>query len=153
MPEEPSPLEMIRANAEFVLNEARGNLGQDIGFDADGVRWLDGFIQRQHDGGAIDDPSGLVNTLGSFLGECIVQTYGGAWQETEHGWAVVVGDNFEVYPFNKVHKHLTEGAGDSVLSLFNGVPVLLAHTKMKAASPKEAAPSLIGRIGSLFRRR
>ena len=159
MTEDPSPLEMIRANADFVLKEAREQLGQDIGFDAEGVRWLDGFIQRRHDGGAIDDPPGLVNTLGSFLGECIARVYGGQWQETEHGWAVIVDGDLAVFPFNKVHKHLVDGAEDSVLSLFNSVPALMAHTAGEAAATDEKSASaveptsLIGKIGSFFRRR
>jgi hypothetical protein len=157
MTDDQSPLELIRANAELVLREARENLGQDIGYDADGVRWLDGFIQRRHDGDATDDPNGLVNTLGSFLGECIVRTYNGSWRETEHGWAVIVDGDLAVFPFNKVHKHLVDGAADSVLSLFSGVPVLIAHTEGGQAAAEEAtaAPSqsILGKLGSLFKRR
>lgn len=157
MADDQSPLELIRANAEFVLKEARDNLGQNIGYDADGVQWLDGFIQRRHDGGAIDDPNGLVNTLGSFLGECIAQTYNGSWRETEHGWAVIVDGDLAVFPFNKVHKHLVDGAADSVLSLFNSVPVLIAHTKAEHTATDEAtaAPSrsIFSKLGSLFKRR
>lgn len=159
MTENPSPQEMIRANAEMVLAAARDDLGQDIGYDADGVRWLDGFIQRRHDGGGVgDDPSGLTNTLGSFLGECIVRSYNGRWQETEHGWAVVVDGDLAVFPFNKVHKHLVDGAADSVLSLFNGVPALIAHTTTAGPDPiaptaTEPPKSIVGKLGSLFRRR
>lgn len=155
MTEDLSPLEMIRANADLVLREARENLGQDIGYDEAGVRWLDGFIQRRHDGGAVgEDPSGLVNTFGSFLGECIAQSYDGRWQETEHGWAVIVDGDLAVFPFNKVHKHLVDGAADSVLSLYTGVPALIAHTAAgtsDAATP-EAPVSLMGKLGRLFRR-
>lgn len=157
MADDQSPLELIRANAEFVLKEARDNLGQDIGYDAEGVRWLDGFIQRRHDGGAIDDPNGLVNTLGSFLGECIARTYNGWWQETEHGWAVIVDGDLAVFPFNKVHKQLFDGATESVLSLFNGVPALIAHTKAGHPDTRETTPapskSILGKLGSLFKRR
>jgi hypothetical protein len=161
MTEDLSPLEMIRANADFVIKEAREQLGQDIGYDEAGVRWLDGFIQRRHDSGGVgDDPSGLVNTFGSFLGECIVRSYDGRWQETEHGWAVIVDGDLAVFPFNKVHKHLVDGAGDSVLFLFTGVPTLIAHTTTAAADGETAAPagteapkSIIGKLGGLFRRR
>jgi hypothetical protein len=159
MTENPSPQEMIRANAEMVLASARDDLGQDIGYDADGVRWLDGFIQRRHDGGGVgDDPSGLTNTLGSFLGECIVQSYNGRWQETEHGWAVIVDGDLAVFPFNKVHKHLAEGAADSVLSLYKGVPALIANTTAAGtdapiAAAAEPPKSIVGKLGSLFRRR
>ncbi len=86
MTEDLSPLEMIRANADLVLREARENLGQDVGYDEAGVRWLDGYIQRRHDSGAVgDDPSGLTNTLGSFLGECIAQSYKAVSVHAENG--------------------------------------------------------------------
>jgi hypothetical protein len=157
MTEDPSPLEMIRANADLVLREARENLGQDVGYDEAGVRWLDGFIQRRHDSGAVgDDPSGLTNTLGSFLGECIAQTYNGHWQETEHGWAVIVDGDLAVFPFNKVHKHLVGGAADSVLSLYTGVPALIAHTTASdtsVAATTEPPKSIVGKLSRLFRRR
>jgi hypothetical protein len=158
MTEDPSPLEMIRANADLVLREARENLGQDIGYDEAGVRWLDGFIQRRHDGGTRDDPDGLSDTLGSFLGECIARSYAGRWQETEHGWAVIVDGDLAVFPFNKVHKHLADGAAESVLSLYTGVPALIAHTSRgDAAEAKIGTPgpprSIVGKLGSLFRRR
>ena len=158
MTEATSPLELIRANAELVLREAREKLGQDVGYDEAGVRWLDGYIQRRHDSGAVgDDPSGLTNTLGSFLGECIAQSYNGRWQETEHGWAVIVDGDLAVFPFNKVHKHLVDGAADSVLSLYTGVPALIAHTSAGSdkpdAAPTEPPKSIVDRLGSFFRRR
>ena len=158
MTEDLSPLEMIRANADLVLREARENLDQDIGYDEAGVRWLDGYIQRRHDSGAVgDDPSGLTNTLGSFLGECIAQSYNGRWQETEHGWAVIVDGDLAVFPFNKVHKHLVDGAADSVLSLYTGVPALIAHTSAGSdkpdAAPTEPPKSIVGKLSSFFRRR
>jgi hypothetical protein len=157
MTEDQSPLELIRANADFVIAEAREQLGEDIDYDEAGVRWLDGFIQRRHDSGAADDDTaGLVNTFGSYLGECIVRSYNGRWQETEHGWAVIVDGDLAVFPFNKVHKHLTEGAADSVLSLYKGVPALIAHTAAEAGGNTAASDvpkSIVGKLGSLFRRR
>jgi len=154
MNESLSPLEMINANAYLVVAAAQDDLGRDVGFDADGVRWLDGFIQRLHDQGGVDDPEALSDRLGSFLGECIAQAYGGTWQETEHGWAVIVDGDLAVFPFNKVHKHLVDGAEDSVLSLFNGVPALAAHSAAADAGASDAqVPSLLGKIGDLFRRR
>lgn len=156
MSESLSPLDMIRANAEMVLAVARDDFGQDIGFDAPGVRWLDGYIQRLHDQGDVADAEPLSDRLGAYLGECIIQAYGGAWQQTEHGWAVVMDRDLAVFPFNKTHKHLVDGAGDSVLSLFNSIPALMAHatgTESEVAPPDDNSKSLIGRIGNLFRRR
>ena len=150
-----TPEEMIRANADLVLSVARKDYDPHIGFDAAGVRWLDGYIQNLADRGEVDASETLCDNLGSFLGTCIIETYGGAWQDTEHGWAVVLDGDLAVFPFNKVLKHLTEGAGDSVLSLFNGIPPLMAHAEAASAhsGPAEASPqTFVSKLGRLFRR-
>ena len=167
MSESLSPQEMIRANAEMVLEVARKEYDPHIGFDAAGVRWLDGYIQGLVDRGSVEATEELCDNLGSYLGTCIIETYGGTWQDTEHGWAVVMVDDLAVFPFNKTLKHLTEGAGDSVLSLFNGIPALSSHASGTAdaaaaglieAVEQTAEPSARGsssfmsRLGRLFRR-
>jgi hypothetical protein len=154
MSENLSPLEMISANADLVVSVAQDELGRDVGFDADGVRWLDSYIQRLHDQGGVDEPEILCDRLGSYLGSCIAQSYGGTWQEMEQGWAVVVDGDLAVFPFNKSYKHLLEGSGDSVLALFNTIPAMIAHAKAGQAeqSPTDAgAHSLKGRISRIFR--
>lgn len=143
MSENLSPEEMIRANAEMVLSVARQEYAPDIGFDATGARWLNGYIQGLVDKGDVDANEELCDNLGSFLGTCIIATYGGTWQDTEHGWAVVMDGDLAVFPFNKVLKHLTDGPGDSVLGLFNAVPALLGHVtepRPAAALPEPPPP-------------
>ncbi len=178
MTESLTPEEMIRANAEMVLAVARDDFGQDIGFDRPGVQWLDGYIQALVDQGNVEASEELCDQLGSFLGTCIIETYGGSWQDTEYGWAVVIKDDFAVFPFNKTLKHLTEGEGDSVLALFTGIPAMLGYAEQgpgaeqpeaeaepivtapaaveppAPAQPAETKPgSVMNKLGSLFRRR
>lgn len=165
MTQDLTPEEMIRANAELVLETARGEFAQDIGFDKPGVVWLNGYIQGLVEAGDVDASEQLCDNLGSFLGTCIIETYGGQWQDTEYGWAVVIKDDFAVFPFNKVLKHLTEGEGDSVLGLFTSIPAMLDHAAPAASAPPAAEPptppapaedqprSVISKLGSLFRRR
>ena len=150
MNEDLSPQEMIRANAEMMLAVARKEFDPHIGFDAAGVHWLDGYIQGLVEKGDVEATEELCDNLGSYLGTCIIETYGGAWQDTEHGWAVVLDGDLAVFPFNKTLKHLTEGAGDSVLGLFNSISPLIAHANgtaapaavavVEAAEPAAAAP-------------
>ena len=40
-----------RANADLVVSVAAKQLGEAVGYDEAGVRWLDGYIQRQHQKG------------------------------------------------------------------------------------------------------
>jgi hypothetical protein len=118
MTEDPA-LEAIRYNVDLIAGIAREHLGREPDFGEATVRWLDGFIQRQHERG---DAEKLVQTLGSFFGECIVRTYGGTWAKVDGRWAVRFDEKNSVFPFTKVQKHLANGSEDSVLSLFTVIP-------------------------------
>lgn len=117
-------VDRIRANAELVVSVARDQLGEEIGYDKAGVRWLDGYIQGQHEQGNPANRDGLVSTLGSYLGECIIRCFGGAWAEADGSWCVRFDDRNAAYPFGKVSKQLEHGAGDSVLRFFTTIPLL-----------------------------
>ena len=108
---------------------ARNDLDQDIGYDEAGVRWLDGYVQRLHERGDTELNAKLVSNLGSFLGECIIRSYGGVWAEIDGQWGVQFDERNAVYPFNKVSKQLESGSDDSVLSLLTTIPVLFIHLK------------------------
>jgi len=124
MPDDLSMLDRIRANAELVVSVARKQLAEEIGYDEAGVRWLDGYIQRQHEQGNPANRDGLVSTLGSYLGECIVRSFGGQWADVDGSWCVRFDDRNAAHPFAKVAKQLEHGANDSVLSFFTAIPVL-----------------------------
>ena len=124
MADNSSVLDRIRANAQLVLTVARDQLDTEVGFDEAGVRWLDGYIQHQHEQGNPADREGLVSTLGSYLDECTIQSYGGAWAEIDGSWCARFDERNAAYPFAKVGKQLERGAEDSVLSFFTLIPVL-----------------------------
>src|SRR5436853_269366 len=84
------------------------------GYDEAGVRWLDGYVQRQHENGDPANREGLVNTLGSYLGECVIRTFGGEWAQDDGSWCVRFNDRNAVFPFAKVRKQLESGSADSV---------------------------------------
>jgi hypothetical protein len=117
-------MDRIRANAELVVGIARDQLGVEVGYDEAGVRWLDRYVQRQHEQGNPANRDGLVNTLGSYLGECIIQSFGGEWAEIDGTWCVRFDVGNAAYPFAKVGKQLENGAADSVLPFFTAIPLL-----------------------------
>src|SRR5689334_20506286 len=118
--------EKILANAELVRTVVHEQLGIEVGFDQAGVRWLDGYIEGQRDAASASTKERLPGTLGSYLGECIRQSFGGDWvEDQEQGWAVQVTPRLTVYPFNKVRKQLANAQGDSVLGLYTSLPALL----------------------------
>lgn len=114
-------------NADAVRTMARDKLGVSLHFDEGGVRWLDGFIERQRAGADEQSLNKLVSTLDSFFGECIRKTYGGRWEfDAEHStWRITFSEGNAVFPFNKVHKQLLNGADDSVLGMFATIPSIL----------------------------
>jgi hypothetical protein len=116
--------ELIAKNAELVRSMASQKLGVTANYDIEGVRWLDGFINGQHLGASGEVKERLVQTLGSFLGECIRKTYGGEWVDDSGSLEVRFSHGNAAYPFAKVSKQLQNGAEDSVLGMFTAIPVL-----------------------------
>ena len=121
-------IDRIRHNAALVQSVARDQLNIEVDFDRAAVEWLDGYINRQHEQGDPSNIDGLVSTLGSFFGECMVRTYGGAWAQDDHGWCVRFDAENAAFPFSKVKKHLLNGPDDSVLSMFDAIPVIFQQT-------------------------
>lgn len=114
----------IQHNAALVQQIAREHFQAEIDFDRSGVEWLDAYIMRQHEKGDPAQFDALTSTLGSFFGECIIRTYGGEWAEDQYGLAVRFDESNAVYPFAKVAKQLEDGAEESVLSMFDTIPVV-----------------------------
>ena len=141
-----TPQEMIRANAELVVGQLREASGlEDFGYNAESVRWLDGFIERQRvrpefAGDAAAER--MSQTLGSFLGECVIKCYGGEWREHEGSWGVDFGGGNVAFPFNKVRKQFAYGAdaGDSVLGWFEAIPLIFARRDETPPQPRKKRP-------------
>jgi hypothetical protein len=117
----------IRANAEMVVEQFGGSSGLDpFGFDAPSVQWVDGFIERQRvreDVGP-EFAGKMVSVLGSYLGECIIRSYGGKWSVGEEGWRVELDEKNAVFPFAKVEKQFKNGAEDGIHGFFTAIPLV-----------------------------
>jgi hypothetical protein len=115
----------IKANAQFVVEQLRKLAGEWFGLNIESVEWVEGYIERLRSNTDFDESSigGLVNTLGSFLGECIIAAAGGEWLwvEAEQTWGISFPYNRMAFPFAKVHKQLVNGivSGDSIVSFYD----------------------------------
>jgi hypothetical protein len=121
---------MIQANADLAVSTARERMGIDLTFDRAGVEWLDGHLNRLRGHLSPSAQAGVVNVMGSFLGECMVRMHRGVWVEKPgSGWVVEVRRRYQVAAnvFSKVEKQLAGAEGESVLSLFEITP-LVAET-------------------------
>jgi hypothetical protein len=127
--------EKIRANAQLVLDRfsSHSELHSQFGYNPQSVKWVEEFIEQQRTRVDITPASmtKLTQVLGSYLGECIIHIYGGAWRQQEGQWGVFFDDSNGVFPFNKVGKQFKNGliGGDSIVSFFELIgPVILKRS-------------------------
>ena len=127
----------IKANAESVIAQLGPLSGMDFGYNVESVAWVDGFIENQRIRSDIDENEvqGLVSTLGSFLGECIIRCYGGRWQNIKGEWCVSFDDKNAANPFGKVRKQFMHGQEDSTKKFFEMIPQLFKEPLQVCAHP------------------
>lgn len=116
-------LEKIRANADFVVRQLGSMSDIEFGLDQASVGWTEGFLERQRETLPEGDGEGIVNVLGSYLGEAIIAAVpGAAWADDADGnLGILLPTGDMAFPFAKVGKQLAEGleAGESILSFYN----------------------------------
>lgn len=102
-------------------------------YNGESVKFIEGFIERNKSSLDKEQINGLINSLGSFLGQCIINNYGGQWQvDKDNGSvAVVFDDNNKAYPFAKVSKQFENGLEDSVYSFYSAIPAVFNFEKKK----------------------
>ena len=118
----------IRANARRAIEQLGPLSGIEFGYNRESVVWLAGYIEQLRQNGVLDEATkeGLVNVLGSYLGECIIHCFGGAWRELDGRWCVALDDGNVASPFAKVVKQMENGLDDSIKGFFDTIPVLLS---------------------------
>ena len=98
----------IRRLALYVIQEFQPLSEIDLEFNAESVAGAEGFIERERSRRDLSKgvPEGLVNRLGSFLGECIVAATGGKWESSEEqkDWGIQFESGSLAFPFVKVLK-------------------------------------------------
>ncbi|WP_400192171.1 hypothetical protein [Hymenobacter sp. B81] len=114
-------MEELRTAAEAVRQQLNVSA-----FDAVAVRALTDFIEQQRHEIEPGARAGVVNALGCFLGQCIINSFGGRWETNEHGVVgVQLGAHTFVRPFVHVDRQLTHGLVESVDGFYQSVPARL----------------------------
>jgi len=134
--------EDIRANAELVVQQIRQLSGMDFGYTHESVKWLEGYIERLREAGQFENAepkTKLISVFGSFLGECVIRCYGGAWKLHEPGvWGVAFNEDNIAFPFAKVAKQIDNGLEDGIASFFKLIPTIFGDLARAAPStPKK----------------
>jgi hypothetical protein len=124
----------IKINAEMAIQKLGPLSGMAFGYNRDSVAWVEGYLERLRRAGQFQDEAtkqGLINVLGSFLGECIIRCYGGGWRQHEGEWCVAFqapqGGEDMAFPFAKVSKQIEKGLDDGILGFFEVIPAVLAE--------------------------
>lgn len=119
-------IEKIIVNAELVISQFQELTDFEFTYNEASVEWLDGYInrKRERDDFTVESAERLADVFGSFLGQCLIEMYGGEWQQTENGWAVAYDDKNGDLPFNKILKQFKNGPEDSIYSFFTSVPIV-----------------------------
>lgn len=106
--------------AETVKNQL------NLSYDVQSVRFIEEFIERQKSNFDADQLKGIVNSIGSFLGVCIIKNYGGQWRLDEETNSVCIAfdEKNKVFPFAKTAKQFENGLDDSVHSFYTIIPIV-----------------------------
>ena len=117
--------EAILANAKIVRDWAKEQLDVDLALDGESVKWLDGYIERNREGFDAVTKDRMVSLFGSYLGEALIQSIGGEWQQYKGTWCVSIDENQRAFPFNKVAKQFENGSADSIYAFFTMIPLVM----------------------------
>ena|GEM_PF-4715644 len=125
-----SLIQDIIKNSDLAVEKFQELTDFEFGYNEESIEWLAGFInrQRERDDFSLELGKNMTNTIGSFLGQCIVKCHAGKWKETTEGWAVEFNDQNKVYPFNKTLKQFENGPEDSIYSFFTTIPIIFELT-------------------------
>ncbi len=98
----------------------------ELKYDAESVKYLEGFIERTKDQIPKEQWQGLINSCAAFLGQCIIENYGGQWERVENEYiAISFDEQNKAFPFAKVNKQFEHGLEDSVYAFFTAIPQIM----------------------------
>ncbi|HLG38779.1 MAG TPA: hypothetical protein VI461_03885 [Chitinophagaceae bacterium] len=109
---------------EDLAEQVKSQLNLD--YDTKSVKFVEEFIERQRKNFDSEKRKGLVNSIGSFVGQCVIKNYGGRWQVDQDTQAVCVAldDKNKIFPFAKTAKQFENGLEDSIYSFYTIIPTV-----------------------------
>ena len=137
-----SALPQIQRNAQSLISNLGPHSGiSPFGYNAASVAYLDGFIDRQGQG-IRSSPQAIENFVsmaGAFLGEAVIATYGGEWQQNESGICIRIQarDQYHlVMPFQRIQNRLLKGTEYSLAYFFStAIPQIVSGSASSGPPP------------------
>jgi hypothetical protein len=119
--------DQIKANAELVIQELRPAGGMDFGYNKESVKRLEGHIEQLRLSGAFqveETKNKLADQYGAFLGECIINCYGGDWSQWRGFWGVNVDKYNRLMPIGQVRDQMEKGLKSGISDFFRRIAEL-----------------------------
>ena len=109
---------------EDLANSVKTQL--NLEYDESSVNYIKDFIERNKMQIDKEQWTGLINSMGAFLGQCIIENYGGNWEMEEDTQTICVAfdEKNKVYPFAKTSKQFENGLEDSIYSMYISIPLV-----------------------------
>ena len=139
--------QLRRLASKFVIQMKQA--GVSLTYDRNGVLQLAEMIDRERKTYSEEERESWTSIYGAFLGECMIQVFGGRWQLSEERgvWGVALnGFPAIVFPLERVGKHLVGGRGSSILSFFDQIA-----EKVRENSSGNRVLRFLGALFSRFR--
>lgn len=123
--QEKKEIAQMREEAEQLITYFRGETDFDFGYNEETLEYLDDLCDRLLKSDDFKEiRSKFEFTLASFLGQCIIENYGGNWIKRSSGWWVIeMNDASLANPFWKVHKKLDGIWGEEMAGFFRYLAV------------------------------
>ena len=132
-------IEGLKANSDAVIHELGHLTDFEFGCNRESVVWLEGYIERMKEAKIFNGPGRdkLISVFGSFLGECLVQCYGGTWKKRDGAWGIVFDDENIALPFTAVADQVDHGRASGIHRFFDLVPITFVGCIEPTAQPAE----------------
>lgn len=117
-------VEQIKRKARLAVELFSPICDIEFGFNGQSVEWVEGYVERMRKRTDFNDGSwnGMIDTIGAFLGECILARTGGTWEISEdRRWCIRLPSGDSAFPMTKVSKQFAQGvdAGESIFGFYN----------------------------------
>ena len=121
-----SQLSELHDDAKLVIDIINEKEAVQLDFSADSISWLDAYINQHRNDLGENDKNVLRDMFGAFVGETILQNYGGQWDKTESDeWMIVFDNELHTSPFEMVSEKLDNET--SLTHLYQSIPELFDH--------------------------
>lgn len=113
----------LHDDAKLVIDIMNEKEAVQLDFSADSISWLDTYITQHRNNLNEHDKHILGEMFGAFVGETILQNYGGQWDKTDSDeWTIMFDDELHTSPFEMIREQLDNET--SLTHLYQRIPEL-----------------------------